>query len=523
MIAAGVIYLSLPLSRSKQPKTIEKISAEEETNQKMDETLEGNILYRIELDQIETSEGWFSLADEVTWLADGQIIDASGRFLGQNVELTQNQNGQVTQVQTSQNLSVPNRLRILLAADVSGDNYIHNDAVVSCQKAFWSIQDGVVQAYPPGAEIKPEPTARRTIFYPSQEGCALTLTTSKGTTSYLGQLEITTEESGYSIINEIPIETYLKGVVPSEMPGSYGIQAAMVQAVCARSYVYTQWMASEKYAVWGAQVDDSTKCQVYGGCNEYSDSSTGVEATWGQVLTYHGAVISTNYFSTSCGYTANGQEVWGGAIQQPYQQGGPQYTQGEYGDLSEEENFYAFITNGEVKAFDAHSPWFRWTAMVNREALQENADHFLAAAEKVKLVDGDQLVETKVSSIGSLEDVFVYDRSSTGMAKSLLLVGSQESVVVEGAANIRTLLGNQSVKLANGEETSVYALLPSAFISLEKIKDTEENLVSIKIYGGGYGHGVGMSQNGVKGMLDAGYTYEEILAHYFPGTELMNL
>ena len=79
------------------------------------------------------------------------------------------------------------------------------------------------------------------------------------------------------------------------------------------------------------------------------------------------------------------------------------------------------------------------------------------------------------------------------------------------------------MELANGEAAGERELFPSAFFSIEKTKDTKEKLVSIKICGGGYGHGVGMSQNGVKGMVDAGYSYQHILGHYFPHTVLTNL
>lgn len=518
-IAAGVIYLMLPLSKPKSKEeppmgAVEKQPAE----------LSGNTLYRIDDHQIETAQGLYELSEEVSWIAAGQTItDGKARFLGQNITLTQNKDGAVTQIETTQDLSAPSRIRVLLSADAGAEGYVHQMVAVTCPEAFWSVSDGQIQAHPPGAEIGTEAMGHRTIFYPSQEGSALTLISPKGTTAYRGQLEITAEqEGGYSVVNELALETYLMGVVPSEMPGSYGEEAAKVQAVCARSYAYCQWLGSEKFAAWGAQVDDSTKSQVYGGVIEYEASAKGVQATWGQILTYEGNPISTHYFSTSCGYTANGQEVWSGS-EVAYQQGQPQYTEGEYGDLSDEEAFHAFITDVSVPCFDSHSPWFRWSVTLSMDQLQERAAAYFREAPTVKLVVENELEETQVDDIGRLEDLYVYERSETGMALSLLLVGSEKTVTVEKPMEIRKLLGGCSVTLANGEEAGERELLPSAFISLEKIKDTEENLVSIKICGGGYGHGVGMSQNGVKGMLSAGYAYPEILAHYFPGTTLSSL
>ncbi len=514
-IAAGMIYLSLPLSNGSE--NVMYFPSESNTEPA---ELDGNVLYRIDEKSVETSQGTYVINDKTLWIASGkEIVAGRGRFLGQNVVIEQNQEGIVQKIETAQDLSFPQRIRVLLAADAAAESYIHTKVAITCEEAFWSIKDGAIQAHPSGAEIGAESLGYRTIFFPAQENTVLTLISPKGATAYLGQLEITAQEEGYSVVNEVELENYIKGVVPSEMPGSYGEEAAKVQAVCARSYVYCQWAGTEKFAAWGAQVDDSVKSQVYGGKVHHEACEKGVEATWGQLLTYNGSPISTNYFSTSCGYTANGGEVWGGEGA-AHQQGRPQFTEGDYGDLSQEEAFHAFITDRGVKSYDSQSPWFRWSAEISMEMLQTGVVKYLTASPLVKVVIENSLMEEKVSSIGSLTDIFVYERSKTGMALSILLVGTEKSIVIEKPMEIRKLLGGISVDLMNGEAAGERELLPSAFISLEKTKDTDENLVSVKICGGGYGHGVGMSQNGVKGMLEAGYNYQEILTHYFPGTKI---
>ena len=65
--------------------------------------------------------------------------------------------------------------------------------------------------------------------------------------------------------------------------------------------------------------------------------------------------------------------------------------------------------------------------------------------------------------------------------------------------------------------------MPSSFFVMDKKRTLNGQLQSITFYGGGYGHGVGMSQNGVKGMVDKGYTYQQILQHYYPGTEITKI
>lgn len=523
MIGAGIIYLCLPLGNqeeSNQPSVNE--SEKENIQFKQAVKLDGTWLYRIEENKIETNEGWFILAEDNQWVAqNGQCEGGRARFLGEQVELEKNEKGEVTRISTAEDLTAPTRMRIVLSG--AEDGYTHEMLSISCKEAFWAVWNGEIRAYPPETEIQVEGIKRRAIFYPSQEKSVLNLTTAKGTIPYRGQLEITLEEEGgYTVVNEVAVETYLMGVVPSEMPGSYGVEAAKVQAVCARSFAYSQWMSNEKYANLGAQLDDSTKSQVYGGAVEYTASSQGVEDTWGKVLMYDGQLISTHYFSTSCGYTASAEEVWNGGGVCPYEQGKPQYEEGDYGDLSEEQNFHQFITNAEVSAFDQHSPWFRWTFSGSKAWLQGQVDQFFSVEKTVKEVQEESLIEASITGIGEIEDIFVYERSGTGMVRSLLLIGSEKSVVLEGPQAVRQLLGNSEVQLSNGENAGERELLPSAFISLEKIKDTEGNLVSLKICGGGYGHGVGMSQNGVKGMIDAGYHYEQILAHYYEGSVLVD-
>ena len=157
------------------------------------------------------------------------------------------------------------------------------------------------------------------------------------------------------------------------------------------------------------------------------------------------------------------------------------------------------------------------------EELNQATVKYLSALPVVKVVTEDSLLEEQTDTLGTLEDIYVYERSQTGMALSILLIGTQKSIVIEKPMEIRKLLGRVSVKLMNGELAGERELLPSAFISLEKTKDTDEKLVSVKICGGGYGHGVGMSQYGANTMAAEGSDFREILTWYYTGTEIGSL
>ena len=100
----------------------------------------------------------------------------------------------------------------------------------------------------------------------AKDGGDLTLASIKrgcGQPSYAGVLELRTTAEGIVIINELPVESYLCRVVPSEMPASYELEALKAQAVCARSYAFRQ-MAEYGYPEYEAHVNDSTDYQVYG-------------------------------------------------------------------------------------------------------------------------------------------------------------------------------------------------------------------------------------------------------------------
>ncbi|MFR5582503.1 MAG: SpoIID/LytB domain-containing protein [[Clostridium] scindens] len=114
---------------------------------------------------------------------------------------------------------------------------------------------------------------------------------------------------GVVIINELPVETYLCKVVPSEMPASYELEALKAQAVCARSYAYQQ-MAEYGYPEYEAHVNDSTDYQVYGNSQAQEASSQAVSETQGQVARFNGQIVTTYYYSTSCGKTTS-LEAWG--------------------------------------------------------------------------------------------------------------------------------------------------------------------------------------------------------------------
>ena len=314
----------------------------------------------------------------------------------------------------------------------------------------------------------------------------------QGTPSYQGRLEISSEEEGLALVNEVYLEDYLKRVVPSEMPASYEKEALKAQAVCARTYAYRQIQANG-YRQYGAHVDDSTSYQVYNNIATNSRTDTAVDETYGQILTYKGEPVEAFYFSTSCGATADGS-IWGGdpdAV--PYLKSRMLGDNPNGYDLTNNVDFYNFIRDNSYEAWDSDYAMFRWQTTTTGEILSQ-----------------------KVTGIGTVENITVKSRGAGGVAKELEITGSEGVKTVNGQGQIRSILGNTSLTIRRKDGTTIngFDTLPSAFIAVEKSGS------AFRIYGGGYGHGAGMSQNGAQGMAKGGSDYEDILKFFYSGTEL---
>lgn len=342
-----------------------------------------------------------------------------------------------------------------------------------------------------------------------------------GNPCYRGQIEIArVKGKGLLIVNELPLEQYLYAVIGSEMPVSYGAEALKVQAVCARSYAYKQVMYNG-CGQYGAHVDDSVSYQVYNNSKETKETVQAVNDTKGQVLEYKGEVITAYYFSTSCGCTASAEEVWQGAGA-PYLMGRIQNKDEQVKDLSKEKAFRSFLTDMDFETFDQDFSWYRWKTTVSGEQLgkqiAENIRERFEANEELILTKqrDDSYVSKSIDSIGEVKDVKVVERGKSGVLRSVEITGTKATIKVITEYNIRTLLGPKGTIIYRGDDSQIEGMemLPSGFFYVEHKND------KFTFVGGGYGHGVGMSQNGAKAMVDLGYSYDEILTHYYKGTQL---
>ncbi len=287
-----------------------------------------------------------------------------------------------------------------------------------------------------------------------------------GNPTYKGILKIKKAENQEALylINELPLETYLEGVVPSEMPSSYHQEALKAQAVCARTYAWKQIEDSclEKY---GADVDDSVNFQVYQNQAQAETTDDAVSCTKGQVMTHNGELIQAYYFSTSAGTTSTDQ-IWGADSAAPY-------------------------LKSVACRFDQDQPWGSWKVDIPWEKLADS---------------------TALYNKGKLQGLLVTKKSESGAVTGLTVNTDLGSFLVEGEYDVRSFLTPAGCQIIqhDGSTTAGGNLLPSAYFTMEQKAGS-----AVYIRGKGYGHGVGMSQSGADQMAAEGYTWREILEYFF--------
>lgn len=410
-------------------------------------------------------------------------------------------------------------------------SYYHDGVMITSDTAFTISYGTQVKEYEAGKQLQfrngseelKEGNARITS---KEEDGRITISSIKrqqGSPSYRGTIELCKDDKGVLVINELPVEEYLYGVVPSEMPVSYEKEALKAQAICARAYAYRQ-MESEKYTEYGAHLDDSISSQVYNNAEEDEKANYAVDDTYGVVPCYNNQVIEAFFFSTSCGATSNNSVVWGGN-QEPYLLDTMETELNDMANLSNEESFRNFIDGKLGTGFiEEEEPFFRWKAEFTKEELGAaiNAhlyERIVAMPENILAKNADGKYEKKeLSSIGEVISIEITKRGESGIIEEMVIKGTEEQLLIKGQANARALLSpeNITIQKQDGSTISGWTSLPSAYFYI----DDADGFV---IHGGGFGHGVGMSQNGANDMAKLGYTAKDIIEHYYTAVELKDM
>lgn len=352
----------------------------------------------------------------------------------------------------------------------------------------------------------------------------LSVNRSCGNPCYRGTIEIAKEESEFIVVNELPLEEYLYAVVSSEMPTYYNVEALKTQAICARGYAYSK-IQNSTYAAYGAHLDDSTMTQVYNNASEDEQSIFAVKDTYGMVPVYNGNVIQSYFFSTSCGVTCNNADVWAGDAL-PYLTDNYETVDKQDVDLSDNEAFKGFIdTSSGYNTFESSYPLYRWNITYSKQeittAINSKLKERIDAAPMNLLVKNSNgnFVQKSIDTIGDVQSIEVSLRGKSGIVKEIIIEGSEATIKVLGQTNARNLMTPVYVSIIkqDGKEVNGWSSLPSPFYYVEATGD------GFVIHGGGFGHGVGMSQNGANELANLSYTCDQIISHYYTDATLVNI
>jgi SpoIID/LytB domain protein len=313
---------------------------------------------------------------------------------------------------------------------------------------------------------------------------------------YPGNLRLQPNAYGTTtLVNLVPLETYLRGVVPYEIGANAPFQSMAAQAVLARTYVLRN---TRRFAIDGYQLCATTQCQVYYGLDgTNADTDRAIQTTRGQVLTYNNELVDALYSSTTGGVTAAFTDVWRG-VPRPYLsaridavnnvwdfQGRP---------LTDEDNFRAFIA--QKKGFNESeiSNWFRWRNEASMKKMNDDLRKYLKS------------IEHPFASFSTITNVQVMERSSGGRVFKLGIV---------------TDLG--AIELERDEILLAFEAPNSLLFYLDPVLNADQSVKSFTFTGGGLGHAVGLSQYGSYNLGRMGWSYDKILNFYFNGAQLQQI
>ncbi|MGY2794058.1 SpoIID/LytB domain protein [Thermostichus sp. MS-CIW-36] len=300
----------------------------------------------------------------------------------------------------------------------------------------------------------------------------------------------------YTVVNAVPLETYLRGVVPHEVGPGAPFAAMAAQAILARTYALKNL---HRFQVDDYQLCANTHCQVYKGLTgTHPRADEAIRQTSGLVLTYNGELVDAVYSSTNGGISAAFEDVWDGDPR-PYlrRQADIAHQPGKPLDLRQESSFQAFLAQREGFNEAGVSRLFRWEFSLSLEELN------------TQLRAGQDYLGIPMPTWSSIAGIQILERSASGRVQVMQL-------------DLQTAEGIHSILLRKDQVRLAFPRLYSTLFRIEPLKQGER-LAGYRFIGGGFGHGVGLSQYGSYTLARQGFNAAQILAFYYPGTTLAPL
>lgn len=316
---------------------------------------------------------------------------------------------------------------------------------------------------------------------------------------YLGRMRFLNNGQSITAVNVLPVEEYLRGVVPMEMSASFPMEALKAQAVACRSEVLARLPHTlrQEYDICADE-----GCQVYTGTSRHAENADkAIRATKGLTLKNAGQIVPAPYSGVCGGFTENNEAVWSGKPRSHLRSrfDGKRNSRSPQSLNSDTavRNWLQENTAANCNLQDGEAPrslsyargYYRWQRQFSAAEL--------AASIKRKTNE----------EVGAVLELVPLQRGNSGRITKLRVTGARKSFEITGELAIRQALAQQA--------------LPSALFVVEKIAGgTNGSSGSFMIRGGGWGHGVGMCQVGAAMQAQRGKRYQSILEFYYKNAQL---
>ncbi len=291
----------------------------------------------------------------------------------------------------------------------------------------------------------------------------------------------------WTLIQKIKFDDYLKGVLPHEIGSNSPLEALKAQAVIARTWALYN---SDRFKIDNYHLCVTTQCQVYKPpVIEYKNVHKAIEDTSNLIITYKRKPINSFYHGSNGGISASASESWQikdyrylssmidglGSLKKAFKL-----------PIKNGDELNKFLEFEDEKVYGKKHYLFRWEKILSNETIQNN-------------LLNNQLIEEKSDFV----DLNIIDRGFSGR-------------VIKLEIKLKNL--KKPIILVKDDIRRILSFLPSNLFTINKLND---NLWLFK--GGGFGHGVGLSQSGAIEMAELGFTYEQILNHYYKGTKIKKI
>ena len=338
------------------------------------------------------------------------------------------------------------------------------------------------------------------------------------TRKYKGYIQFIRVDSGkMTAVNKVSFDEYLCGVVSTEMSPSWPIEALKAQAIAARNYAVLT-VSYKKYKYYN--ISDTTNDQAYKGyILETGNTTRAVNETTGEVLLYDGKLVSAFYFSSSGGYTEDSENVWVNAV--AYLKA----VKDIYEKTNSNSNWEVSIKKDDISVtllglnkyigdiVDLQTQKSEKTGRVLELTIIGTSGTYKLQKENIRT-----FFKPILGSILKSRDFDVVKSNTTG-SSSVYIKGSEST-------NNKNIFTDTYVRGSDGSvkkiDSSTSTLVLKGSENTKKLTAQSTNVLDDKfvLRGSGWGHAVGMSQYGAKGMAEEGFKYDEILRFYYTGTNV---